>query len=69
MRARQPPRDFERLRTLRAFEVLYTPAEAFFDELVALATDLLGVPVSLVSLVDEYRQWFKARAHAILGKV
>ena len=47
---------------LRSFAVLDTEPEALFDELVALAMELLDVPIALVSLVDEHRQWFKARS-------
>ena len=41
--------------------ILDTPPEAVFDETVALAARLCDTPVSLVSLVDESRQWFKAK--------
>lgn len=35
--------------------------EADFDDIVALASEICDVPVSLISLVDDDRQWFKAR--------
>jgi diguanylate cyclase (GGDEF)-like protein len=50
-----------RLRALRALDVLDTPAEERFDRLTRLAKRLFGVPIALVSLVDENRQWFKSR--------
>ena len=40
--------------------MLDTPHEKAFDDLVALAARICGTPVSLVSLVDRDRQWFKA---------
>ncbi|KMO10592.1 hypothetical protein SQ03_29845 [Methylobacterium platani JCM 14648] len=43
------------------FDILDTPAEEGFDDLVNLAALACGVPVALVSLVDRDRQWFKAR--------
>ena len=55
-----PPRETERVRLLHAYAVLDTPAEAAFDELAALAAQICGTPISLVSFVDEDRQWFKA---------
>ncbi len=49
-----------RLAELRALSILDTPREAFLDDIVVLATRLIGTPMSLISLVDESRQWFKA---------
>ena len=54
-------REVERLRALDAYAVLDTPAEAAFDRITALAANLLGAPIALVSLVDCDRQWFKSR--------
>jgi diguanylate cyclase (GGDEF)-like protein/PAS domain S-box-containing protein len=51
----------QRLASLHSYAVLDTPAELDFDELTRLASDWLGMPISLVSLVDEERQWFKSR--------
>jgi PAS domain S-box-containing protein len=50
-----------RLSLLRRYDILDTPPEAAFDHIVALAAKVLDMPVSLVSLVDETRVWFKAR--------
>jgi PAS domain S-box-containing protein len=55
-----PPDEKERLEVLRSLKILDTKPESAFDELVALAAALCDVPISLVSLVDEDRQWFKA---------
>jgi diguanylate cyclase (GGDEF)-like protein len=49
-----------RLAELRGFDVLDTGAEPEFDDLAKLAATIAGTPVSLVSLVDADRQWFKA---------
>jgi hypothetical protein len=78
------PRDEEsRLTALHDLEVLDTGPEADFDDVVALASEICAAPISLVSLVDAERQWFKATvgldaeeserevsfcAHAILGR-
>ena len=50
-----------RLDELRAYGVLDTTPEQALDELTRLATRLFRVPVALVSLVDEHRQWFMSR--------
>lgn len=55
-----PHNEPERIAALRALQILDTPPEARFDFLTQLATQLLGVPISLVSLVDTDRQWFKS---------
>jgi diguanylate cyclase (GGDEF)-like protein/PAS domain S-box-containing protein len=50
-----------RLALLHALQLLDTPPEAVFDRVTRLASRLLGVPVTLFSLVDSDRQWFKSR--------
>lgn len=50
-----------RIKALRSFEILDTPAEQAYDDVVKLASYICGTPVALISLVDEDRQWFKAR--------
>lgn len=50
-----------RLEALRSYNILDTPPEKDFDELVMLAAQICQTPVSLVSLVDADRQWFKGR--------
>ena len=50
----------QRLAALRRYEILDTPPEPAFDRIARLASYILGAPISLVSLIDETRQWFKA---------
>ena len=50
-----------RLAVLEAYQLLDTPPDPTLDTLTRLASRLIGVPVALVSLVDERRQWFKSR--------
>jgi GAF domain-containing protein len=56
-----PADEEQRLRALRRFAVLDSPADPHFDRIVELASEVLGVPIALVSLVDRNRQWFLAR--------
>jgi diguanylate cyclase (GGDEF)-like protein/PAS domain S-box-containing protein len=51
----------QRLAALREYEVLDSESEQAFDDLALLAAHICGTPMALVSLVDEQRQWFKAR--------
>ena len=53
----------ERLRVaaLRAYRILDTAVDPRFDRLARLVTMTFGVPIALVTLLDEHRQWFKAR--------
>lgn len=53
--------DRERLDALAGSNLLDTQTEEVFDRAVKLATRLLGTPVSLLSLVDDTRQFFKAQ--------
>ncbi len=55
------PGEARRLDILESLCVLDTPADPVLDGIVRAAAQLTGCPVSLVSLVDERRQWFKAR--------
>lgn len=55
------PEEKRRLDALRATHLLDTAPEEMFDCLTRAACDALGVPIALVSLVDEERQWFKSR--------
>ncbi len=49
-----------RLKELNSFDVLDTLPEKDYDELTAIAAQICGTPISLVSIIDEKRQWFKS---------
>ena len=56
-----PEAERRRLQTLHGLDVLDTAPDPVLDEIVRVAALAAGVPTALVSLVDENRQWFKAR--------
>ena len=53
--------EIRRLTVLRSYRILDTPAEETYDRFTRLAARLFGVPIALISLIDEDRQWFKSR--------
>ncbi|WP_129626500.1 response regulator [Candidatus Oscillochloris fontis] len=55
------PNEPERQAALESYQILDTPAEHAFDEIVHLAAAICETPMALVSLVDAQRVWFKAR--------
>jgi len=58
----QKPMDEEaRLDALYRHQILDTPPEKAFDDLVQIATTLCGTQMGAVTLIDRDRQWFKAR--------
>lgn len=56
-----PANEAARLKALRDYYILDTAPEKPFDDLARLAAHILNMPIALVSLIDEKRQWFKAR--------
>ena len=81
--AQRRANEIESLAALHDLLVLDSAPEADFQALVDVASTVCGVPISLISLIDENRQWFKANvglpgvtetsrevsfcAHAVLG--
>lgn len=59
--APRPENEAARLAALRACEILDTPPDASLDDLTRLAARICETPIALISLIDESRQWFKAR--------
>jgi len=55
-----PQNEAQRLDILRSYEILDTRREEGFDDLTRIAAQICNVPMALVSLVDEDRQWFKS---------
>ena len=56
-----PENEDKRLKKLDFYAILDTIPEETFDDLTRLASDILKVPIALISLLDKDRQWFKSR--------
>lgn len=50
-----------RADALALLDILDTPAERAFDDIVFIAAQTCATPIAAVSLLDGHRQWFKAR--------
>ncbi|MGE3844631.1 MAG: sigma 54-interacting transcriptional regulator [Vicinamibacterales bacterium] len=57
----QGPSERERLNVLASYAILDTPPEREFDEIAGLAARICTAPAALITLIDQERQWFKAR--------
>ncbi|HKK56344.1 sensor domain-containing diguanylate cyclase [Marinobacter sp.] len=56
-----PTNEAERLHALRSLQILDTSHEERFDRVTRMAKRMFGVEISLVSIIDEDRQWFKSK--------
>lgn len=60
MKAPLPDNESARLQALQNLDIVDTPNEKSFDDIVAIAAMICQVPTAVISLVDKKRQWFKA---------
>jgi phosphoribosyl 1,2-cyclic phosphodiesterase/CheY-like chemotaxis protein len=60
IRATIPDDEEQRIASLRELKILDTAPEERFDRITRLAAALFNVPMAIISLVDENRQWFKS---------
>jgi len=61
MKAPLPTNESDRLAALKEYHILDTETEQSYDDITALASHICNVPIAMISLVDEARQWFKSR--------
>lgn len=50
-----------RLKALEDYQIMDSESEKEFNDIVELASAFYGTPISAITLLDNYRQWFKAR--------
>jgi diguanylate cyclase (GGDEF)-like protein len=56
-----PANEAERQRQLDSFQILDAEPDEDFDRITRIASQMLGMPIALISLVDHERQWFLSR--------
>ncbi|AWV97182.1 sensor histidine kinase [Arcticibacterium luteifluviistationis] len=57
----------ERLAELESYSILDTLPEEDYDNLTTIASEICDTPISLISLIDNKRQWFKSK-HGIVAE-
>jgi hypothetical protein len=77
-----PSNESERLKSLQRLNILDSPEEGRYDRITTAVAEMFDVPITLISLIDSERQWFKSKfglevsetprdisfcGHAILG--
>ena len=60
MTAESEAREKGRLAAVRRYDILDTPPDGSFDRITAMAAKLFSAPISIISLVDHDRIWFKS---------
>lgn len=50
-----------RLQQLKRYKIMFTAAETFFDEIVALMVEITGAKYAGISFIDQDTHWFKAQ--------
>lgn len=61
-----PSNERERLSSLYEYGILDTLPEKEYDDITRIAAEICGMPISLITLIDSDRQWFKSK-HGIDG--
>jgi len=55
-----PENESQRMAVVKRYDILDTPPDGAFDRITALAARRFNVPISIISIVDHDRIWFKS---------
>ena len=64
-----PENEAARMDAVRRYDILDTPADGTFDRITALAARRFNVPISIISIVDEDRIWFKSHCGVPVNQI
>jgi two-component sensor histidine kinase len=64
-----PPDEPQRMAAVRRYEILDTPEDGAFDRVTAIAARRFNVPISIISIVDTDRIWFKSHHGLGVGQI
>jgi GAF domain-containing protein len=56
-----PPNEAARLKALRRYQLINSLPEEVYDDITKIASEICGTPIAIINLIDENRQWTKAR--------
>ncbi len=59
--AASPLNENQRIAALHEYDLLDSLPDKDYDDITRIAADICGMPISLISLIDKDRQWFKSR--------
>ncbi len=60
MADKSSPSELARIAAVKRYDILDSPPDGAFDRITALAARRFGVPIAIISIVDEDRIWFKS---------
>lgn len=57
----KPSNEAKRMEAVRALKILDSEPESAYDTITDLVNSIFDIPIALVTVVDEDRQWFKSK--------